>query len=85
MKKYLVSGLLGAVGVLALTATGASAAVVCNDEGDCWKTKERYTYPPEVNLNIYDDDWTWGDKPNYRWRDVGPGRGYWRGGVWIGF
>jgi hypothetical protein len=85
MKRYLVSGLLGAIGVLALTATGASAAVVCNDEGDCWKTKERYTYPPEVNLNIYDDDWTWGDRPNYRWRDAGPGRGYWRGGVWIGF
>jgi hypothetical protein len=50
MKKYLLSGLLGAVGVLALTATGASAAVVCNDEGDCWRVKEKHVYPPDVRL-----------------------------------
>jgi hypothetical protein len=82
--KYLRSAILGIVGALALT-TGASAAVVCNEEGDCWRVKERHTYPPDVRLQIYDDDWTWGDSPKYRWRDAGPGRGYWRGGVWIGF
>ena len=69
--KYVVSGLIAAVGVLALTASGASAAVVCNDEGDCWKVKDKYEYPPEVRLHVYDDDWKWeGDK--YRWRDQGP-------------
>ena len=68
--KYVVSGLIAAVGVLALTASGASAAVVCNDEGDCWKVKDKYEYPPEVRLHVYDDDWKWeGDK--YRWRDPG--------------
>lgn len=55
MTKFLVSGLVGAFGVVALAATSVSAAVVCNDEGDCWRTKERYAYPPEVSLNIYDD------------------------------
>ena len=83
MKKYLVGAAL--VGALAFSATGASAAVVCNSEGDCWKVKEKYAYPPEVNLEVYDDDWTWGDSPKYRWRDAGSGRGYWNKGVWIGF
>ena len=34
--KYLGSAISGIVGVLALT-TGAPAAVVCNEDGDCWK------------------------------------------------
>ena len=40
MKKYLVSALVGAVGILAFTATNASAAIVCNGEGDCWHVKD---------------------------------------------
>jgi hypothetical protein len=64
-------------------ATSASAAVVCNDEGDCWRTPERLTYPPEARITIYDDDYAIG--PKYRWREPGRDRGYWRGGVWIGF
>lgn len=83
--KYLMSGLLGAVGVLALTATNASAAVVCNEDGDCWRTKEKYDYRPDWGVTVYDDDWKWTDNNKYRWRDPGEGRGYWRKGVWIGF
>jgi hypothetical protein len=86
--KHLRNALLGIVGVLALTATSASAAVVCNEEGDCWRVKEKHTYPPEVKLHIYEDDWKWADADSakYRWREPGAGRGYWgRGGVWIGF
>jgi hypothetical protein len=79
--KYL--GTAAFVAALAL-ATSASAAVVCNDDGDCWRVKEKHAYPPEVRLHHYDDDWVI-DTKKYRWRDVGPGRGYWRGGVWIGF
>ena len=85
--KYFGAAALAVLGTLALS-TGASAAIVCNEEGDCWKVKERYQYPPDVKLEIYDDDWKWAevDPPRYRWREPGVGRGYWgRGGVWIPF
>lgn len=77
---------LWALGAVVLTSTSASAAVVCNEEGDCWRIKERYEYPPEVRLRVYEDDWTWpeAEKHKYRWRE-GKGRGYWRKGVWIEF
>jgi hypothetical protein len=69
----------------ALCATPASAAVVCNDEGDCWHVKGRAEYKPELKLRVYNDDWKWADHEHdkYRWREH-EGRGYWRGGVWIG-
>jgi hypothetical protein len=83
MHKYLLSAAVGIVGVFAL-ATTASAAVVCNADGDCWRVKEKYDYRPDWGLTVYDDNWKWeGNK--YRWRDPGPGRGYYRGGVWIPF
>src|SRR4029079_2499253 len=83
MKKYLVSALVGAVGIIAFTATNAAAAIVCNGEGDCWHVKEKYDYRPDWGLQVYPDDWKWeGDK--YRWREH-EGRGYWNKGVWIGF
>ncbi len=69
-----------------LMLSPASAAVVCNEDGDCWRVKEHYDYKPEWRLRIYDDDWKWSDsdKDKYRWRE-GRGRGYWRNGVWIEF
>jgi hypothetical protein len=42
--KYLGSALIGLLGTFVLTTT-ASAAIVCNDEGDCWKVKEKHKYP----------------------------------------
>ena len=45
--------------------------------------KKKHEYPAGVNLNIYGDDWALGE--GYRWREPGDGRGYYRGGVWIGF
>ena len=80
--KYLKTAVLAVLGTVALTA-GASAAVVCNEDGDCWRTKERLTYPPDARVQIYEDDYTLA--PKYRWRDAREGRGYYRGGVWIGF
>jgi hypothetical protein len=80
--KYLGAA-LAVLGTLALSSS-ASAAIVCNEEGDCWKVKEKHTYPPEVRLQVYEDDWVI-DKKKYRWREVGEGRGYWRGGVWVTF
>jgi hypothetical protein len=73
---------LAVLASFALT-TGASAAVICNDEGDCWRSKERLTYPPEARVQIYGDDYAIG--PKYKWREAREGHGYYRGGAWIGF
>jgi hypothetical protein len=40
--KYLVSA-TGFAAILALSATGASAEIVCNGEGDCWHVKREGT------------------------------------------
>jgi len=84
--KHVGKAILAIAGALALLPTSASAAIVCNEEGDCWRVKEKYDYRPEFRLHIYDDDWkrTDSDKHKYRWRDS-KGRGYWRQGVWIEF
>lgn len=76
-----------AVATISLSAGAASAAVVCNDDGDCWRTTKTYEYRPEFKLRIHKDDWKWSDadKSKYRWREAGKGRGYWRDGVWIEF
>jgi hypothetical protein len=76
--------LLGAAGAVALMTSGVSAAIICNDEGDCWQATERLTYPPEARVQIYEDDYVI-DKKKYKMREARPGRGYWRGGVWVGF
>lgn len=77
---------LALASIFALMITSASAAVVSNEEGDCWRVKEKYDYRPEFRLRIYDDDWKWSeaDRDKYRWRE-GRGRGYWRNGIWIEF
>ena len=49
-------GALAAASVLALTATTASAEIVCNEEGDCWHVRERHVYRPEFGVNVYPDD-----------------------------
>ena len=84
--KHLVSALLGMAGLLALSVTSASAAIVCNGDGDCWHAKQKYDYRPEFGLHIYGDDWRWADADHdrYRWREH-DGRGYWNKGVWIEF
>jgi hypothetical protein len=72
-----------AASALALSAFGASAAVVCNDEGDCWRVKKRVEYKPDLHLHVYGDNWKWKHGEKYRWREAHGDRGYWRGGVWI--
>ena len=83
MKKHVlaISGALAA-----LTIAGAAQAdVVCNQQGDCWRVKERRTYGPELRLSVHPDNWRWEEKEGhrYRWRDAGHGHGYWRDGAWI--
>ena len=74
--------LLGAA-ALALTTGAASAAVVCNDDGDCWRVRGRPAYSPEFKLRIYEDNWRWRKGEHFRWRQPGRGNGYWRNGAWI--
>ena len=81
MKVGLIAAL--AIGAVTLTGTASSAAVVCNDEGDCWRVKKRIEYKPELRLRVYEDDWKWKEGEKYRWREAQHDRGYWRGGVWI--
>lgn len=75
--------LLAAAGALLLGATSASAAIVCNNEGDCWRVKSRPHYKPGLGLRIYSDNWKWKKGARYRWRDARNDRGYWRRGVWV--
>lgn len=73
-----------ALGGGALTASSASAAVVCNAENECWHVKGNYDYRPEWNLVVHPDNWRWGGDEHYKWHEH-HGRGYWRNGVWIKF
>lgn len=84
--KNLTKVLLGCASALAFTATTASAEVVCNEDGDCWRTKSKYEYKPEFKVKVYPDNWKWADaeEKKYRWREH-DGRGYWRQGIWIDF
>jgi hypothetical protein len=78
--------LLMGTGALVATTGAASARMVCNGEGDCWHTESNYTYP-ERGYTRHNDDWyfhqTWNDQHHYR--DYHSGRGYYKGGLWIGF
>ena len=80
--KALSKAVFGAA-ILAMTAGSASAAVVCNEEGDCWRVTGEPRYEPSLKLRIQKDDWKWREGEKYRWREPGRGNGYWRQGVWI--
>jgi hypothetical protein len=69
------------------TAGVASADVVCNSNGECWQTKERYAvtvYPHE----LYDNDWRKSHEtdPKYKWMKVrDDDHGYYSQGEWHAF
>jgi len=81
--KLAVAAVLGASAV-ALSASGASARIVCNQWGECWHVRNVYNYQPTFGLVVHEDGWRWGAADHYRWREH-RGRGYWRQGVWIRF
>jgi hypothetical protein len=83
MTRTKVGAALIALGAACFAATSASAGIVCNEDGDCWHTATVYEYNPQWRLTVHPDDWVW-RQGNYRWREH-EGRGYWRGGVWVGF
>lgn len=69
---------------LTLAANTASAAIVCNTDGDCWHAHQAYEYRPEFNLTVHPDNWRWKEGERHAWREH-DGRGYWRGGEWKEF
>ena len=87
-KKALVPALAGAFSVISLlvTASAASAYIVCNREGDCWHT-DRRLHAPGVVFEYHPDDWYFHQHwdANHHWREMHEGRGYWRNGIWLNF
>ena len=82
LTNVVASGL--AVATLAMTASAASAAIVCNGEGVCWHVRHPYAYHPAYGVVVHPNAWRWGPGGHYAWREHA-GRGYWRQGVWVPF
>ena len=68
----------------ALGSTSASAAIVCNEDGDCWHTPTEYQYQPTFGLTVHQNDWKWKDNEKHSWREH-EGKGYWKGSTWKEF
>jgi hypothetical protein len=81
-KTCLVSAIVAAA--LAFAISNASAAVVCDDDGDCWHVHSDYDYPHEAGVIVHPDTWAWNESDHYRWREH-EGRGYWHGDAWVPF
>jgi hypothetical protein len=66
-------------------ASSASADVVCNRWGECWRVHDRLDYPATVGMRFHDDAWADAHQRHYHWRQDRFDRGYYRNGVWISF
>jgi hypothetical protein len=64
------------------TTSPASALIACNRRGDCWHVRDRFDYPRGAGITIHEDNWHWGRRERFRFREH-EGRGFWRGGVWV--
>jgi hypothetical protein len=58
-----------------------SAAIVCQGH-TCWHVHEAYDFPHEAGVVVHEDNWHWGPRERYSFREH-EGRGYWRGGRWV--
>jgi hypothetical protein len=81
--KTAAAALLG-LGAICGIASTASAAIVCNAEGVCWHVRHPYAYARSYGVIVHPNNWRWGPGEHFVFREHG-GRGYWRGGVWVGF
>jgi hypothetical protein len=72
------------LGTMVLTATTASAAVICNGEGECWHSRHAYHYQSDWGITVHPNSWKWGPGDHYVWREH-KGRGYWHSGAWVTF
>jgi len=84
LAKLVVAGAVAATAFVALPVTSASAAIVCNREGECWHVRHAWRYQPEFGLVVHPNGWRWRAHEHYVWREH-EGRGYWRNGVWVTF
>ena len=84
MRSNIVALALSGFGLLGLSSLNASAAIVCNDAGDCWHAHETYTYPPTARVEIHPDNWHWDKGQHFVFKEH-PGRGYWKGKDWETF
>lgn len=84
--KYVLTSTAAALimGVVTLASGPASAAVVCNRDGECWHAAHAYRYRPAFGLTVHENNWRWGPSEHFTWREH-TGRGYWRNGVWVRF
>ena len=80
----IAAGAMLGLSALAMSASVASAAVVCNGEGACWHVRRPYAYAPAYGVTVHPDNWRWGRGEHYAWREHA-GRGYWRHGAWTRF
>ena len=80
LNKTLLAAAIGA-SALAGSAISASAAIVCQGRV-CWHTNEAYSYPRGARIVVHEDNWKWGPRERYSFREH-EGRGYWRGGRWM--
>ena len=69
--------------VVATSTFSASAAIVCQGNV-CWHTHEAYDFPHEAGVVVHEDNWHWGPHEKFAFREH-EGRGYWRGGKWVGW
>jgi hypothetical protein len=77
-------------GALVATTGAASARMVCNGDSDCWHVENRHNYRyPGTGYSRHNDDWYfhqhWNDDNREHYRNYHDGRGYYKGGVWLGF
>jgi hypothetical protein len=85
-KSALIATIAG--GILAASATVASANVACNRWGECWTVRDHYTtYPATLGVTFHDDAWREAHRTgHYHWRDDRPDdHGYYEHNVWHPF
>lgn len=73
-----------AAGGLLAAATSANAIIVCNQYNECWHTRDRMSYPPDLGVTFHSDGWTFPDT-GYHWMKDRDDRGYWQHGQWVPF
>ncbi len=78
-----------AAGATVALSSVASAEIVCNRDGDCWHTAQRYSeYPTALGIQFYSDEWRDSHRTDarYHWRDdQKDDHGYYQSGEWHPF